>query len=1152
MSKVDDFIARWSIAGGNERTNAIPFLNELCDIIGVEKPQPAMKTSANDDYRFERYIRSEHFGESKRHFIDFYKQGCFIIETKQGVNGDTVVTEKKSGAVASTKEHSVHVGHGKRGNLQYDQAMIKAHAQADRYARAIAAEDGWVPFIIVCDVGYRLDVYADFSGKGHHYVQFPDRENFRIHLDDLVDDSIRERLRMIWNDPHSLNSELQQTKVTKDIADQLAILGQSLESQGHAPKAVADFIMRFVFSMFAENVGLIPESKFSNTLKDMHLESKNVHLILQEIWQAMDTGNFSMAIHRDMKKFNGSLFKDTQALELDQEQLDLLIHASTFSWKDIEPAILGTLLEHALDKVERGKLGAHYTPRAYVEQLVVPTVIDPLRLDWVAVQAIVNQHMKVGNSKQALKIVRKYHKKLCETRVLDPACGSGNFLYVTFEHMKKLEGEVTALLEELGDPRKKLGLAGQVVSPSQFLGIEKSPWAASIAELVLWIGYLQQHYRIFKNIPPAEPVMRDFHNIEQRDAILDWDKMVTKKVRQGQKTTHVDKQRSNAGRSATEQTSESDKQQVEDYQYINPKRANWPNADFIVGNPPFIGDKFRRAKLGDGYNEALVKAYSHIARNKDFVMYWWDISAKKVSAGETKRFGLITTDSITQTNNSKIVDKHLKNKKTPISIHFAIADHPWINDPDSANVRIAMTVGVAGKSKGRLTTITDEEEKRTLKMNEQKFELVSELGIINADLTIGTDVQLASPLLASEGISSQGMLLVGKGFKVTEEKAIELGMNVVPRLDYYLKPYRNGKDLAQYSRNLYLINMSELSESEVRTQFPAVYQHLWDNVKSERVLNQDDHLRTNWWKIARPRTEIQPALENLDRYIVTPETTKHRFFQFFPSEWWADNAVIMIASDDAMHLAVLSSRIHVAWAYANRGQRGIGPRYHKIRNFDTFPFPELTPANTNELRDLGEQLNSHRATQLERFPELTMTNMYNVREKYRAKVKLTKAEETVYNWGVVSILDDIHNKIDDAVARAYGWSNSLSDNEIVSNLVQLNLQRKREEDQGEIKWLRPDYQIPQFSEKIQPTSPVNRRMVSSSNAYKRKWPKTIEDRLVALMTTLFELQEATPDTLAKQFKNVQVTTVKKLLSMLDDIGAVISTETGSFKSNQNV
>ena len=783
MSDVSDFIKRWSQAGGNERANAIPFLRELCDVIGVDKPKPATQSTKHDDYRFERYVKSNVAVGNKQNFIDLYRKRCFIMETKQGISPDTAERD--------------HTGHGVRGSFQHVQAMKSAYIQADQYARAIAYEDGWVPFIIVCDIGFRFDIYADFSGKGFHYMQFPDPENYRIHLEDLEDAEIRKRLKLIWTDPHSLNPEIQQTKVTKDIAKQLAVLGRSLEEQGHTPQEVADFLMRFVFSMFAENVDLIPDKMFSETLKDLKQDPKNAHLVLSDIWRAMNKGEYSIALRRDLLKFNGGLFKTRKNKptepKLNHKQIELLIDASQYSWKDVEPAIFGTLLERALDKDERHKLGAHYTPRSYVEQLVIPTVIDPLRRDWNAVQALVLEYMENGKSKEALKEVRKFHQYLCEIRILDPACGSGNFLYVTFEHMKKLEGEVTALLGDLGEQRKKLGLAGQVVDPSQFLGIEINPWAVSVAELVLWIGYLQQHFRIYQNVMPAEPVLRDFQNIKLGDAILDCDRESERKDKFGNKVTRWDG-KSFVVNPITGQDIPDPDALIPVTDLVNPRHAEWPKADFIVGNPPFIGDKRRRALLGDGYSEALKLVYPNIASSTDFVMYWWDIAAKKVRTGETKSFGLITTNSLSQKFNMRVVEKHLKNLNTPLSLKFAIPDHPWVDDSDGANVRIAMTVGVAGDSKGDLAKVIGENINRQ-KYNDNQVQLEYKRGKIHSNLNIGPDVSVANPLLSQAGISSFGLMLAGKGFKVTKEKAIELGLTTTPGLDAHIKPYCNGSDL---------------------------------------------------------------------------------------------------------------------------------------------------------------------------------------------------------------------------------------------------------------------------------------------------------------------------------------------------------------------
>ncbi len=1137
MVDVDEFIKNWSPSGGNERVNAIPFLRDLCEVIGVDKPNPAVQSSKNDDYRFERSVKSQFYGENKQNFIDMYRKGCFIIETKQGIHADS--------------EKPDHSGHGVRGSFQHVQTMKNAYTQADQYARAIALEDGWVPFIIVCDIGYRFDVYADFSGKGFHYMQFPDPENYRIHLEDLIDSKVRERLKLIWTDPHSLNPEIQQTKVTKDIANQLAALGRSLKEQGHPPQEVADFLMRFVFSMFAENVRLIPEKMFSETLKDLKQEPQNAYLVLSEIWRAMNKGDYSIALRRDLRKFNGGLFKERKAkpleLKLNKKQIELLIEAAQYSWKDVEPAIFGTLLEHALDKDERHKLGVHYTPRSYVEQLVIPTVIDPLRREWNATQALVLDYMENGKAKEALKEVRKFHQYLCEIRILDPACGSGNFLYVTFEHMKKLEGEVTALLGDLGEKQKKLGLAGQVVDPSQFLGIEINPWAVSVAELVLWIGFLQQHFRIYQNVMPAEPVLRDFKNIKSGDAILECEQRRVRKDKSGNTVTRWDGKSFLISPTTGKAIPDPDAL-IPVHNLVNPRPAEWPKADFIIGNPPFIGDKRRRTLLGDGYSEALKLAYPNIASSSDFVMYWWDIAAKKVRTGEAKSFGFITTNSLSQKFNKRVVEKHLKNLNSPLSIKFAVPDHPWVDETDSANVRIAMTVAVAGDSKGDLAKVVEEKSNDRQQSNGNQIKLEYKRGKIHSDLKIGPDVSVACSLQSQSGISSLGLMLAGKGFKVTKNKAIELGLNSVPGLEDHIKPYCNGSDLYQHHRNLLVIDLLGLKSDEVKERFPAVYEHLLETVKPERDLNNRKVLREKWWLVAEPRKLIRPALKELEKYIVTAESSKHRIFQFIQGDYLPDHRLVAIASDNAAHLAVLSSHFHVVWSDATGGRLGPATVYNKTNCFDKFPFPELTGPKTRELHKLGEKLDQHRKFQLEKFSELTLTNIYNVLEKFRSNTKLTEKEIEIYNQGQVRILDEIHCNIDSAVAKAYGWPDTLTENEILANLIELNQVRLNDEEQGKILWLRPEYQRKNGSKAIDSSSQSQLDRMAAKSGSKRVWPKKQIDQLRVIMELLSELHETTPELIAKQFKSVKPETVQKPLDMLIVTGAVVRLESGEYKN----
>ncbi len=523
---IDDFITRWKASGGSERANFQQFAIELTQLLGVDAPKPATADAQSDDYRFERPVTFIHTGTQSRGFVDLYRRGSFIMEAKQGVHRAAADDHQLSLLADAPKQRQ---GHGQRGSARWDDTMLRARNQADGYARAVARTDGWPPFLIIVDVGHVIEVYADFSGQGQGYTQFPDGARYRIRLDDLRDDAVRARLHAIWTDPHSLDPAKVAARVTREVAGHLAALGRSFEGQGHEPEDVARFLMRCLFTMFAEDVDLIPHGSFTALLHKLRGTPDMADTVLAGLFRAMDKGEKSETLLIKLKQFNGFLFKDATALPLNALQLGLLIEAASHDWREVEPAIFGTLLERALDKRQRHKLGAHYTPRAYVERLVMPTVIEPLRADWRDVQAAALTLANQGKLEDARAEVRGFHRQLCDIRVLDPACGSGNFLYVALELMKRLEGEVIALLAELGEEQGALSLAGHTVDPHQFLGLELNPWAAAVAELVLWIGYLQWHFRTHGKASPAEPVLRDFRNIENRDAVLDWDKRVERR-----------------------------------------------------------------------------------------------------------------------------------------------------------------------------------------------------------------------------------------------------------------------------------------------------------------------------------------------------------------------------------------------------------------------------------------------------------------------------------------------------------------------------------------------------------------------------------------------------------------------------------------------
>jgi hypothetical protein len=1026
--EVEAFIARWQAEAEGERSWSQTFLNELCDLLGLPKPGPDTASG----YRFEYPVTlTGRTGEDSTGWIDLYRKGCFVLESKQ-VRREAGGKLRAAEAQASLDLPGL-VPAKDRGRrtvaTQWDVRMNAARTQAEGYARALPAGHGWPPFVIVCDVAHCLDLYADFSGLGK-YRQYPDRKSHRIYLEDLRRADIRATLRAVWTNPASLDPAAQSVTVTREVASRLAAVSKHLEEEGHNRTDVAMFLMRTIFTMFAEDVKLLPGKSFLAMLEACEKNPQRFPHDLQQLWQAMDTGGWAHAIAANVKRFNGALFRDCSVFALGGEEIGELIAAAKCDWKQVEPAILGTFFEQALSASERKQLGAHYTPRAYVERLVHATVMEPLAAEWVEVETAAERLRGEGDIAAARKLVEAFHDRLCKTTVLDPACGTGNFLYVSLELMKRLEGEVLEALANLGGQDRLAELEGHTVGPHQFLGIEVSPQAAAIAELVLWIGYLQWYFRTHSGQPP-EPILRGFRSIEQRDAVLTWDGYPATTVENGREVRR------------------------------NPRVPAWPEADYIVGNPPFIGGKDIRARLGDAYTEGLWAAHRHMNDSADFVMYWWnqaaDILTRKGS--RLKRFGLVTTNSITQTFQRRSVERHLA-AKHPVSILYAIPDHPWTKaTKDAAAVRIAMTVVTAGDHEGRLLEVTNE---RSLETDTPTITLTETEGRINADLSTGANLDSVSSLTANDGLSSRGVVLHGAGFIVKPKEAEHLGLGRRPGLEAHIRPYRNGRDLTARPRNVMVIDLFGLSAHEVRNRFPEVYQHVTLTVKPERDRNRRQYRREGWWLFGENVPAFRRALTELPRYIATVETAKHRAFQFLDATILPDNMLVNIASADAFHLGVLSSRLHVAWALARGGTLEDRPRYNKSLCFDPFPFPDPPLAVRQRIALLAERLDASRKDVLARHGDLTLTGLYNVLEKLKAGLTLTPEDVDVRDRGLVVNLAETHRDIDAAVAQAYGWPADLAEEEMLARLVALNAERAREEREGVVRWLRPEYQIARF------------------------------------------------------------------------------------------
>ncbi|MFN2326748.1 MAG: DNA methyltransferase, partial [Gemmatimonadales bacterium] len=708
----------WAGPVATEKSAFQPWMLRFCEALGVPTPDPP-----SPEYQFELNVKLvDRTGGSHEGFIDLYKANHFALEAKA------------SGVAAEN-----------------DQPLRKAFGQVRNYVSHVKGT--LPPFLMVVDVPRTLIVWDRWSGE---YGGFP--AGRRIPLGTLHErpDDIR-LLQDIWANPAARDPRGRAQQVSREIAAKLAELSAAFSGRGHDPEQVARFLMRCVFCFFAEDVELLPRGLFKRTLETARTAGgpERVAQVLTNLWETMDAGGSFGAdlIHR----FNGHFFQAVDALPLEPADVSLLIEAAAFDWSRVEPSIFGTLLVRALDPKERHRLGAEYTPREYIERLVEPTVVEPLRQRWTAVQAAVLQltgtegkaPARIKKDRDAaIKELLGYHAWLRGLRFLDPACGSGNFLYVTMAAVKRIELEVISELERVRG-RSQVEQVLEEVHPRQFHGIEVKRWAREIAELTLWIGYHQFWRETHRGRTPPEPILEDTGTIECRDAVLAWDDIVHRpeKDRPDPEPRIVHPV---TGELVPDPTAT-----LPYYEYVGARQAEWPEADFIVGNPPYVGNARMRDALGEGYTEALRGAYPEVPEGVDLVMYWWFRAARAVAHGRTLHSGLLTTNSIVQPLNRRLLT-HPELARAGVS--WVVRDHPWVDEADGAAVRVSMTVVSLLPTQVDVVTVDDEGQVLS----------ATTVTSLNPDLTADADVATTSTtsLLSNRGLSYRGVALVGEGFLV--------------------------------------------------------------------------------------------------------------------------------------------------------------------------------------------------------------------------------------------------------------------------------------------------------------------------------------------------------------------------------------------------
>jgi len=922
-----DFIAQWQASRLTERAAAQSHFLDLCRVLG--QPAPASDPTG-ERYTFEKGVTKTGGG---RGFADVWRRGHFAWEYK-----------------------------GKRKSL------ADAYQQLLRYREDLENP----PLLVVCDLD-RFEVHTNFTGTVKQVYAFSLADLARPAPTETSALPPLDVLRALFEDPARLRPGLTTEGVTQTAARSFGLLAQSLHARGHDPHPASRFLIRLLFCLFAEDVGLLPPGLFTLLAEKTRTRPDEFSNRLGLLFEAMRTGGAFGA--DDIKCFNGGLFQDADVLPLTRDDLAVLVAGAKLDWASIEPSVFGTLFERSLDPAKRAQLGAHYTSRADILLLVEPVLMAPLRRRWEAVRqgalALASKRDAAPTAAGRTRLtgeldalLQGFSAEIAAVRVLDPACGSGNFLYVALRALLDLEKDVLtfALAHDSGGFFPRVG-------PEQMHGIEVNEYAHELAPITVWIGYIQW-LRDNGFGQPAEPILRRLDTIVSRDAVLGTDA---------------------GGR---------------------PAEPEWPAADVILGNPPFLGGKMLRAELGDAYVDALFALYDgKVARESDLVTYWFERARRLVEEGKVRRVGLLATNSIRGGANRRVLERI----KAGGDIFLAWADRPWVLS--GAAVRVSI-VGFDG----------GEETERTLDG--------LPAAAIHADLTGALDLTAARRLPENGGLAFMGDTKGGAfdipGALARAMLAAPSNPNGRPNSDV-VRPWVNGLDVTRRPRGMFIIDFGIAMTEADASFYELPFEYVRAHVKPEREKSRST--RSEWWLHERPRPDLRAATDPLPRFIVTPTVAKHRLFAWLEHPTLADHQVIAIARADDYFFGVLHSRAHELWAVRKGTFMGAGndPRYTPTTTFETFPFPwppgqepqgdPRVAAIAAAARDLAEKRAAWLAPPDAAPADLakrTLTGLYNARP----------------GW-----LDTLHRALDAAVLAAYGWPVGMADEALLEGLLGLNVGR---------------------------------------------------------------------------------------------------------------
>lgn len=943
------FITKWRAVHLKERSAAQEHFLDLCHVLG--EPTPAEVDPKGAWYCFERGASKLTGGNG---WADVWKHGHFGWEYKS-----------------------------KHKDLQ------AAYVQLQQYA--VALENP--PLLVVCDLE-QFRIHTNWTNT----VQ----KVYDLTLDDLYEPDKCQVLKWVFSDPERLKPGKTRQHLTEEAAEQFASLAQRLRARGYAAHAVAHCINRLVFCMFAEDVGLLPNLMFTRMLEQAAVRPSEFVDMAQDLFRAMQGGGRIGFEH--VERFNGGLFDTHEAFPLEKAEVELVLNAARLDWSAIDPSIFGTLFERGLDPDKRSQLGAHYTDHDKIMRLIEPVLIRPLHAEWEAAKLQIAQQMENARTAMAARtrdraynaaqsLHNTFLERLRYVRVLDPACGSGNFLYLALLALKDLEYRTNLDAEVLGLERQFPS-----VGPECVKGIEINPYAAELARVTVWIGEIQWMRRNGFDVA-RKPILRPLNTIECRDAMLNAD--------------------------GTE--------------------AEWPEAEFVVGNPPFLGGSKILRILGDEYVSQLRRVYGNrLSATADLVTYWLEKARSYIEAGRYKRVGFVATNSIRDQQQRKVLER----LRETATIFNAWRDQPWV--VEGAAVRVCL---VCFGAKEAVFS-------REILSEGQPVEVIYP-DLTGGNVEKGLDFSSVPSLMENAGAAFQGSQKIG-AFDIPGDLArrwLQLPLNPNGRSNAdVLKPSWIAIDLVRRPRDGWIIDFGLSMDESQAALYETPFAHVIEHVKPDRIRNNREAYRSSWWRHGEPRVAMRAAISKLDRYIATPETSKYRIFAWLYGNILPDKKLIVIARDDDAMFGLLHSRFHELWALKMGSWHGVGndPRYTPSSTFETFPFPAgLTldiPAveyaddpRAQTIAATAKRLDELRNNWLNpsdlvmRVPEVVEGYPDRIVPKDEAAASILKKRTLthLYNERPQWLLN-AHHDLDVAVAAAYGWQPDMTDEEILSRLLALN------------------------------------------------------------------------------------------------------------------